>query len=69
MAKIIEVTTPDGKKVLVNTRWIEQIEEKDSGAAVYFAFNMPNAYEQDYLYTKESYKEEIKMKVWGCNGK
>ena len=26
-----------------------------------------NAYEQDYIYTQESY-EEVKMKVWGCNG-
>ena len=67
MAKIIEVTTPDGKKVMVNTRWIEQIEERDSGTAVYFAFNVPNAYLQDYIYTQESY-EEVKMKVWGCNG-
>jgi hypothetical protein len=67
MAKIIEITTPDDKKVLVNTRRIEQIEGTDSGTAIYFAFNIPNAYEQDYLYTKESY-EEVKMKVWGCNG-
>ena len=67
MAKIIEVTTPDNKKVMVNTRWIEQIEERDNGTTIYYAFNMPNACQQDYLYTKESY-EEIKMKVWGCNG-
>ena len=67
MAKIIEVTTLDCKKVMVNTRWIELIEEKDSGTAVYLAFNMPNAYEQDYIYTQESY-EEVKMKVCGCNG-
>ena len=67
MAKIIEVTTPDGDKWMINTRWIEQIKEEESGTIIYFAFNPPNTIEQDYMHTKESY-EEIEMKVWGCNG-
>ena len=67
MAKIIEVTTPDGDKWMVNTRWIEQIKKEEHGTTIYFAFNIPNAIEQDYMQTIESY-EEVKMKVWGCNG-
>lgn len=67
MAKIIEVTTPDGDKWMVNTRWIEQIKKEENGTTIYFAFNPVNCCEQDYMQTIESY-EEVKMKVWGCNG-
>ena len=67
MAKFIEVTT-NSEKVLINTRWVQDIHSTENGQTViYFAFNAPNAYEQDHMVTDESY-EEVKMKVWGCNG-
>ena len=67
VAKMIEVTTQDNVKWLINTAWIEQIKKEKHGSTIYFAFNIPNGIEQDYMHTMESY-EEIKMKVWGCNG-
>lgn len=67
MAKFIEVTT-NGEKVLINTRWVQDIHSRENGeSAIYFAFNAPNAYDQDHITVDESY-EEVKMKVWGCNG-
>ena len=67
MAKFIEVTT-NSEKVLINTRWVQDIHSTENGESViYFAFNAPNAYEQDHIVVDESY-EEVKMKVWGCNG-
>ena len=66
MAKFIEVTT-NGEKVLINTRWVQDIYRGGKGATIYFAFNAPNAYDQDHITVDESY-EEVKMKVWGCNG-
>jgi hypothetical protein len=65
MAKFIEVTDNSGIKRFVNTAWVEEIWDGEGGATIYFAFSTPDATEQDYLRTKESY-EEIKMKVWGC---
>lgn len=66
MAKMIEVTAYDGKKWLINTAWIEMISEDDSGTTVYFSFVLPNAEEQDYIRTKESY-EEIKRAIANGN--
>ena len=67
MAKFIEVTT-NGEKVLINTRWVQDIHSTENGeSTIYFAFNAPNAYDQDHITVDESY-EEVKMKVWGCNG-
>ena len=67
MAKFIEVTT-NSEKVLINTRWVQDIHSTENGeATIYFAFNAPNAYDQDHITVDENY-EEVKMKVWGCNG-
>ena len=66
MAKFIEVTDLDGRKRLINTAWIEEIWDGDN-ATIYFAFQATNTIEPDSLVVQESY-EEIKMKVWGCNG-
>ena len=66
MAKIIEVTDLDNRKRLINTRWIEEIWEGEN-ATIYFAFQAENMVDQDSLVVQESY-EEVKMKVWGCNG-
>lgn len=63
MSKFIEVTTDNGKW-LINTAWIEQIMEEEGKAIIYFAFNIPDAYEQDYMRVKESY-EEVRLKVLG----
>ena len=59
MSDFIEATCHDGKKVLMNKAWIEQVmaDETESGAIIYCAFNMPNAIEQDYVRVKESYAE------------
>ena len=55
----IEVTSANnGKKFLVNIKWIECI--KDS--TIHFAFNAPNAVDQDYIKCKETC-EEIKQKI------
>ena len=73
MAKFIEVTprkNPNAEhngKCLINTRWVEEIHSKGDGACIYFAFTNPGCVEQDYMVVQESY-EEVKMKVWGCNG-
>jgi uncharacterized protein YlzI (FlbEa/FlbD family) len=65
MTKMIEVTSFDGKKWLINTDWIEMIEANDSGTTIYFAFYLPNSDEQDYIRTQESYDEIKKAIVFG----
>ena len=70
MAKFIEVTDISGAKVLINPAWVEEIFEygQEEGSTIYFAFNCPNANDQDYLRVQESY-EEIKRKVGTEDGK
>ena len=67
MAKFIEVTDVAGTKRLINTRWVQEIWDAEQGTDIYFAFTPPSSFDQDYMRTKENY-EEVKMKVWGCNG-
>lgn len=53
-----------GKKVLINLKWVEEIQEYlEDHAVIYMAFMTPNSSEQDYIYTVESY-EEIKRMLW-----
>ena len=70
MAKFIEVTNDcDGKKMLINLAWVEEICQGATGlVTIYFAFNCPDCIEQDYIHVKESY-EEIKRKVGTEDGK
>jgi len=65
--KFIEVTGRDGVKRLINVNMIEEVQaDEEGGATVYLAFNCPNAFDQDYVRTQESY-EEIKRKVGAEN--
>ena len=64
MAKFIEVHI-DGKNVLGNLLWVEEILETANGNAdIFLAFNVPNAFEQDSITTDESYSEVLRM-IWG----
>lgn len=58
----IEVTDSDGEKILVNTDHVEMI----MGNTVYFAFNIPDGVEHDYIECKETY-DEIKEMIFGGN--
>lgn len=61
MNNFIEVTIND-KKILINLNHIEEIhEEEDRSCTIYYAFNIPNAIEQDYIKPKESYKKVRNM--------
>lgn len=67
MAKFIEVTSRDGTKRLINVNLIEEVQAVENDEAViYLAFNCPNAFEQDYIRTKESYSEVKKMLLGGA---
>ena len=62
MANFIElVERRSGRKVCVNVRYIEQVIADDYGCAVYFAFNCPDAVEQDFISTKMSYDEVVAL--------
>lgn len=57
MAKFIEVNGVDYKKHLINVNHIEEVESDIAGRAIiYFAFNCPNAIEQDYMKLRDSYE-------------
>lgn len=58
MNKFIEVHV-NGKPHLINARWIEEIFDN----AIYLAFSEPNAIEQDYIETDETY-EQLKELIW-----
>ena len=58
MNEFIEVHV-EGKRHLINTRWIEEI----CNNTIYFAFSVPDAVEQDYLKTDETY-EQLKELIW-----
>lgn len=64
MSNFIQVTDLAGTKRLINTAWIEEVWDTDDGATIYFAFNCPNAIDQDSLRVKESYAE-IKDRIFG----
>lgn len=61
MAKFIEVHCNKEKR-LVNLDWVEDIWDGDIHRYIYFAFNAPNACEQDYIKVDESH-EEIARKI------
>ena len=57
MEQFIEVHIKQEKR-LINLRWVEEIHENQDGSAtIYFAFNCPNAIDQDYMKVDESYNE------------
>lgn len=58
MSQFIKVHV-DGKAHLINLDWVEKI----SGNTIYFAFNVPNAVEQDYLKVDET-SEQLWRKIF-----
>ncbi len=65
MSTFIEIKNNEGKRRFVNTRHIEEIIENENGCTIYFAFNVPDAIEQDYIATKMSYDEIVSMILKG----
>lgn len=62
MKGFIEIVDKDGIKHLLNVRYIEEVREQDVGCGtIYFAFNFPNAIEQDYFYVSQSYDEIVAL--------
>lgn len=66
MPKFIEVTGRDGVKRLINVNMIEEVQaDEEGGATIYLAFNCPNAFDQDYVRTRESYSQIERMLLGG----
>lgn len=64
MTKFIEVHR-NGASYLINLAHVEEILcDTDGKCAIYFAFSVPDAIEQDYLVPDETY-EQIKSKILG----
>ena len=62
MKGFIEVTD-DIKTHLLNVKHIEEVwKNKDGKCTIYFAFNIPDAVEQDHIHPRESY-DEIKQRL------
>ena len=53
----------NGERRFVNLDWVEEIRDEGRNATIYFAFNSPNAYYQDYLRTDESF-DEVMKRIW-----
>lgn len=63
MDKFIQVHT-NGCPRLINLRWVEEIwDNGKDGVRIYFAFNCPDACEQDNYIVDESYEEILRM-IW-----
>ena len=56
MNKFIQVHV-NGVAHLINLAWVEEITQGNHGTTIYFAFNIPDALEQDYLVVDESYED------------
>ena len=62
MADFIQVHAKStGKAFLINLNWVEEIIDYDEGPTIFLAFNIPDAVEQDYLETEESYEDIFNM--------
>ena len=59
MSRFIKVHRK-GRPHLINLDWVEEIREN----RIYFAFNVPNAVEQDYLEVDETFEQLLKMIVY-----
>lgn len=60
MNQFIEVTVR-GQRVLVNLDHVEEIREGYGECVIYYAFNSPEAVEQNYIKPDQSYDEVIGM--------
>ena len=63
MNGFIEITPAGGgNRRLINIRHIEEvIENADGACTIYMAFNVPDAIEQDYIDTNNSFDEIVEM--------
>lgn len=52
----------EGKEILANTAWIEEIRAEDNKTTIYYAFQASTSYEQDYITVDESI-EDIKKQL------
>lgn len=60
MKDFIELTLDDGKRVLVHTKYIEEVREDDSkSCTIYLAFTCPDSCEQDYYRVNKPYDEVV----------
>jgi len=63
MSNFIEVHV-NGHPRLINLRWVEEIwDNGKDGVRIYFAFNYPDACEQDNIIVDETY-DEIRRMIW-----
>ena len=64
MTKFIEVHRK-GASYLINLAHVEEVKcDTDGSCTIYFAFSVPNAFEQDYIIPDETY-DQIKSKILG----
>lgn len=62
MKGFIEIVGKDGKKRLLNVRYIEEVcEIGEHHCDIYLAFNCPNATDQDYYQVRQSYDEIVAL--------
>ena len=59
MSRFIKVHR-EGIPHLIKLDWVEEIQED----RIYFAFNVPDAVEQDYLEVDETFEQLLKMIVY-----
>lgn len=63
MKGFIEVIDKNGRKHLINVRYIEEVYSDDKDDCyIYLAFNCPGAVEQDYIFVYKPY-DEIKRLI------
>ena len=64
MKGFIEVHQNEVKRVLLNVKHIETViydgVPLDNSCTIYLAFNVPDAYEQDYIIPDETYEEVLR---------
>lgn len=62
MSKFIELCDKNGKRHYMNINYIEEVAEcENGGCVIFFAFNCPNATEQDYIEVQKEYDEVVLM--------
>ena len=62
MRGFIEIRNEYGNKILVNTKYIEEVRENpDDTCTICLAFTRPDANEQDYYEVNKPYEEIISL--------
>lgn len=57
----IRIHNKKGEPIIINLRYVEEVRNTDLGACIYMAHNCPDAIEQDYIMTKESFSDICKL--------